>query len=133
MLEGLVQGDLIVSELVLFKIFNGIVPDLEAALLLEPKPAAVSAVMEVCISHPTTPHLHSSRSCSCWCHVQVVVLLNGLLPMLSPEIVLKDYLQPSRNSGSCLPRLLAQMPLIPSYLLIDGITNQMLDYATIDG
>jgi len=41
------KGDLIVSELVLSKIFNGVLPDLEAAMLPTTKPSIVAALMEV--------------------------------------------------------------------------------------
>ena len=53
--------------------------------------------------------------------------------MLSTEIVLKDYLQPSKTTGCCLPHLLAIIPLVPSYSLADGISNQMLDYPNLEG
>ena len=102
-------GDLVVSELVLSKIFNGILSDLQALLLPTMKPPVVAALMEV------------------------VVLLNGLLPMLSPEIVLKDYLQPSKTTGCCLPQLLASIPLVASFALEDGINSQVLDYPNLDG
>ena len=101
-------GDLVVSELILSKIFNSTLPDLVDSLTDMPSPATVAALMEV------------------------VVLLNGILPSLCPETVQKDYLQPARISGMSLPRLLAKLPLSPSWSITDDFEEEHMRYRTLD-
>lgn len=101
-------GDLVVSELILSKIFNSTLPDLVDSLTDVPSPSTVAALMEV------------------------VVLLNGILPSLCPETVQKDYLQPARISGMSLPRLLAKLPLAPSWCVADDFEEDSMKFGSVD-
>jgi hypothetical protein len=101
-------GDLVVSELILSKVFNSTLPDLVDSIVDVPTPGTVAALMEV------------------------VVLLNGILPSLCAETVQKDYLQPARISGMSLPKLLARLPLLPSWSITDDFDEDSMRYRTLD-
>jgi hypothetical protein len=99
---GTKLGDVVISELILSNIVNIILPELENLLnsttpssSLPVKPGTAAALMEI------------------------ILLLNGLLPILSPETIQHDLLQPSRLSGSCIPKLLSIWPLIPAFSFLD--------------
>jgi hypothetical protein len=99
---GTKLGDVVISELILSNIVNIILPELENQLnstssssSLPVKPGIAAALMEI------------------------ILLLNGLLPILSPETIQHDLLQPSRLSGSCIPKLLSIWPLIPAFSFLD--------------
>lgn len=102
------MGSQIISELVLSKIFNSIIPELESHLLPIPKPSTVAALMET------------------------ILLLNSILPTLSPETVQKDYLQPSKIAGCSLPKLLLSFPLSPPWSILDVHIPNIVRYADID-
>jgi hypothetical protein len=95
-------GELVVSELILSTIFNLILPDLESQMSPLPKEGIAAAFMEV------------------------IMLLNGMLPVLSSEIIQQSVLQPSRLSGSCLPKLLSTWPLVPAWQFLDDAVGGSL-------
>ena len=95
-------GELVVSELILSTIFNLILPDLESQMVPLPKEGVAAAFMEV------------------------ILLLNGMLPVLSAEVIQQSVLQPSRLSGSCLPKLLSTWPLVPAWQFLDDAVGGSL-------
>jgi hypothetical protein len=99
---GTKSGDVVISELILSTIVNIILPELESNLTTIPKQGTAAALMEI------------------------ILLLNGLLPILSPEIIHHDLLQPSRLSNCCIPRLLSIWPLVPAFSFLDDNLSEEL-------
>ncbi|RYH21171.1 hypothetical protein EON65_21320 [archaeon] len=96
-------GELVTSELILANILNVAVADLETQLpIATSKPGVAAATMEV------------------------ILLITGLLPMLSPQTVQHDVLQPSKISECCLPKLLSCWPLAATWTFLDDITDSDL-------
>jgi len=106
-------GDLVVSELILSRMFNDTLTELSLSLLSTANNESiecgvVSALMEV------------------------LLLLRGILPSLHHETVLKDFLCPSKMTGMCLPKLLTMLPLSPVWSIHDGFTISQNKCLNID-
>jgi hypothetical protein len=96
---SMVLGERVITEVVLVKIFNILLPDLEILLTNNPSASVIAAYMEL------------------------MLLLNGILPSLSPEIVQSYYLNSTKNSVISLPKLLVTIPYSPCLSLYDGFTS----------
>lgn len=88
-------GEVVTSELVLARIFDDFLPELESQLLPIPSAATVSALLEL------------------------TVLLAGIFPSLSQEVVEKYFLHPHRPRSFSLPKLLTSIPIVPGRSVID--------------
>ncbi len=99
---GTKLGDVVISELILSSIVNIILPELESQLTTVPKQGTAAALMEI------------------------ILLLNGLLPILSSETIHHDLLQPSRLSGTSIPRLLSIWPLAPAFSFLDDLGEDLI-------
>lgn len=102
--SGMKLGEEVTAELIVAHIMNVTLPDLETQLNLTPKHGTSAAILEV------------------------IVLINGLLPALSPATILHHLLLPARISGCSIPRLLAHWPLSLAWSFLDDIE----DYAMAD-
>lgn len=95
-------GENVITEVVLVKIFNILLPDLEILLTNNPSSSVIAAYMEI------------------------ILLLNGILPSLSPEIVQAYYLNPLKTSAISLPKLLVMIPYSPCLSLYDSFTSNCI-------
>lgn len=101
---GMKLGEEVTAELILLHIMNVTLPELETQLNTSPKQGSSAAILEV------------------------IVMINGLLPALTPGTILHHLLLPSRISGSSVPKLLAHWPLTQAWSFLDDIE----EYATAD-
>lgn len=93
-------SELVTSELVLSRVCDEILPQLEPLFSIPiPAPSTVSALMEV------------------------VLLLSGILPNMSPETVCKHYLQHNRQSSICLCDLLTMTSLSNLWSITDDLLS----------
>lgn len=51
--------------------------------------------------------------------METILLLNGILPTLSPSSIVKSLFQPAKSSRLSLPTLLSLVPLTPSWSIAD--------------
>jgi hypothetical protein len=96
-----ILGEMVTSEVVLSKIFNSILPDLQKHMTT-PLAAPVTAAL-----------------------METVLLLNGVLPTLSPSVIIKSLLLPAKSSGLSLPKLLNLVPLSPAWCVTDDARTSL--------
>lgn len=101
-------GELVTSELVLCRICEEILPQLGQCLSVPvPSPSTVSAVMEI------------------------VMLLSGILPNLTPDTICRYYLQQSRPKSLSLPDLLTTLSLSGLRSISDDFASGTINVFTL--
>ena len=107
-------GDLVVSELILSRLFNDTLTELALAL------------------QSTTANSEPIESGVVSALMEVLLLLGGILPSLHHETVLKDFLCPSKITGMSLPKLLSMLPLSPVWSIYDAFAISQNKCLNID-